>query len=68
VKVKVGDTVYDGADEPVMAILSEKDKANIASMAKEHHRYCSFPPEMDREEVEAWMDKGWDAEGGEGGN
>ena len=31
-KVKVGNKIYDGENEPVMVILSKGDKKNIANM------------------------------------
>lgn len=57
-KVKVGNKVYDGEKEPVMVILSESDKKNIAGMGRET-KYCSYPTEgnwADTEKVEAWME------------
>lgn len=54
-KVKVGDKIYDGEDEPVMVILTEKDKENIINMADEGTRYCCAPDNSDPKEIEAWM-------------
>jgi len=47
-KVKVGTRVYDGEIEPVMVILSEKDKENIRDMGPRATKYCSYP--------EGWTD------------
>lgn len=58
-KVKVGDTVYDGTKVPVMVILTEEDKKNIAAMTPEQTRYCQFPDGIDREgqqKIRYWMD------------
>jgi len=45
-KVKVGSEIYFGEIEPVMAILSDKDKENIKNMGTEDTKYCSFPDSM----------------------
>lgn len=60
-KVKVGDTVYDGAEQPVMVLLSPEDKANIAAMPEKADGYASFPDTMSQHEAEEWMQAGKDA-------
>ena len=42
-KVKVGKKVYDGEKEPVMVILTEQDKENIANMLPDAKKYCVYP-------------------------
>lgn len=56
-KVKVGDTIYDGEEEPVMVILTEQDKKNIANMHDDAMRYCSYPEEAfnDHDDARQWM-------------
>ena len=54
-KVKVGDKIYDGEEEPVMVILTEKDKDNLSKMLDECDRYCCYPDTIDEEVVEKWM-------------
>jgi len=54
-KVKVGNKIYDGIDEPVMVILSKTDILNISCMRKEDSKYCSFPDGYDTKEIEKWM-------------
>ena len=54
-KVKVGDKVYDGNDEPVMVILSDEDKENIKNMPADNTKYCSCPEDSDQGEIEKWM-------------
>lgn len=56
-KVKVGDTIYDAHDEPVMVILSEMDKQNIINMAPWATKYCAFPEETDKDFVREWMEE-----------
>jgi hypothetical protein len=58
-KIKVGDTVYDGENEPIMVILTEKDKQNIANMLPEATRYCQFPGDkFTLEQIDVWMGPG----------
>jgi len=54
-KVKVGDKVYSSEDQPIMVILSDKDKDNITNMLPEAHKYCEYPDDMDPKEVSKWM-------------
>ena len=54
-KIKVGNKICDGDDEPVMVILTNKDKQNIANMAKGCQKYCEHPDTMDDEEIYEWM-------------
>jgi hypothetical protein len=54
-KVKVGATTYDAEIEPVMVILTDRDKALIAAMAPEAHRYCAYPEGMDPGTIRRWM-------------
>jgi len=56
-RVKVGDRVYNGEEEPVMVILTDKDKENIAKMLPECAKYCEHPDGMDDEEVYKWMEE-----------
>lgn len=54
-KVKIGNTMYDSDREPIMLLLSNRDKYNIAHMHPEHYIYCSYPENMDEEQVKEWM-------------
>ena len=54
-KIKIGDKIYDGEKEPIMVILSDCDKANIANMSPECGKYCEFPESSDEKEIEKWM-------------
>jgi len=42
-RVKIGDKILNPNDEPIMIILSDQDKKNIADMPKEAHCYCEYP-------------------------
>ena len=56
-KVKVGNKIYDGEAEPVMVILTDSDKANIAHMLPECTKYAAFPDDLgwSDEEMYEWM-------------
>lgn len=42
-KVKIGDTIYDSEEEPIMVILSPMDRLNIISMAPNSCLYLAIP-------------------------
>ncbi len=42
-KIKVGNKIYDGDKEPVMVILSDLEKQQIAQMAPDATMFCSYP-------------------------
>jgi len=59
-KVKVGTKIYDGNEEPVMVILTDQDKKNIANMLPECDRYCMYPDSgVSKKAVDKFMDKGY---------
>jgi hypothetical protein len=55
-KVKIGKTTYDTECEPIMIILSEIDKANIASMSLKATKYCGFPLGSDEKVIREFME------------
>jgi len=57
-KVKIGNKIYDSENEPVMVILSDGDKKNIANMLEECTRYCSHPDSWFSTDEDAydWME------------
>lgn len=56
-KVKVGNKIYDGNEEPVMVILSEDDKYNIENMLQDCTKYLSYPENMTEEEALKFMEE-----------
>jgi hypothetical protein len=54
-KVKIGNTIYDSNEEPIMLILSELDKKNITWMATDATKYCSFPDDYDLDDIKEFM-------------
>jgi len=41
--VKIGDKYYHSTDEPILLILSNKEKQHIVNMAKDKNKYLSLP-------------------------
>ena len=54
-KVKILDTIYDSDVQPIMIILSDKDKTNIRTMLPENTKYCGYPAGSDKDEILKWM-------------
>lgn len=59
-KVKIGNKIYDGDQEPVMVILSKGEKEQIANMHPEATKYCVYPAEDewtkdDYRAIKEWM-------------
>ena len=54
-RIKIGDQIFDGSDQPIMVVLDETDRKNIANMPESATRYCLHPPMMDQKELDAWM-------------
>jgi hypothetical protein len=60
VKIKVGNKIYDGKNEPVMVILSAGEKEQIANMHPDATKYCVYPGEEkwikdDYKAIKEWM-------------
>lgn len=61
-KVKVRDRIYDGEEEPVMVILSEDEKEQIANMSSANSKYCVYPDKKEWiannfEGIKKWMNE-----------
>lgn len=54
-KFKTDGRVYDGGQQPLLVILTERDLANIRGMAPHHRRYCVVPATWSIEQARAWM-------------
>jgi hypothetical protein len=55
-KVKVGNFVFDAKYQPVMVILSSKDKEDIANMHANATLYLGAPEDMSEDEVISFME------------
>ena len=45
--VKIGNTYHYSTDEPILLILSNKEKEHIANLGKDKKKYLSFPSDYD---------------------
>jgi hypothetical protein len=54
-KVKIGNTIYDAEEEPIMIILDEDDKINISKM-ETARKYCVYPDDYDTEKIKEFME------------
>lgn len=55
-KVKIFDKIYDANEQPIMIILTEQDKKNIANMHPDATKYACFPDTgFEKEFIERWM-------------
>jgi hypothetical protein len=54
-KVKIGDKIYNSDEQPIMIILSDKDKENITNMDKNCTKYCCFSDDIDLKKIENFM-------------
>ena len=54
-KIKIGDKIYDAKNEPIMIILDDIDKTNIANMLPTATKYCSYPDECTPDEIKEFM-------------
>ena len=50
--VIINGKLYKATEQPIIAILSKKDKENISMMAEGATRYGCFPSEMRRKDME----------------
>lgn len=55
-RVKIGETWYDGKDQPLMVELTDDDKKDINNMGK-LKKYCQFPDTVfSTEYIMKWME------------
>lgn len=55
-KVKIGSVFYDSHDQPIMLVLDSVEKYLLRSLKNASTRACFFPPGMDKNIVEEFMD------------
>lgn len=53
--VKIGETIYDPENQPIMLILTKEDKKNIKNMSKLNDKYLQYPDTMSDEEAKVFM-------------
>ncbi len=56
-KIKIGNTIYDGNKEPIMLILNKQDKENISRMTPEATLFCEYPTDKYTPgQIEKWTE------------
>lgn len=55
-KVKIGNKLYDSNEEPIMLILTDDDKQNIAKMLEDKFKFISYPTGTPIEKVREFID------------
>jgi len=56
-QVRIGDTLYDADKTPIMLVLTDLDRQQIAAMPPGLHRFCVFPADkFNQEDVQKWME------------
>lgn len=54
--VKIGNRTFNPMEVPIMIILNDQDKENIAKMKPHNDRYCCYNPfKHTSEEMDNWM-------------
>jgi hypothetical protein len=63
-KVKINNKIHDSNDVPMVIILSEQDKANIANLHEDKYRYAAAPTDSFENEAEfrEWVLEGTERE------
>lgn len=56
-KVKIGNTVYDAENTPIMLILEGNDKENIKKMDKKATKFVIFPDNCDIKTIDKWANE-----------
>jgi len=54
-KIKIGQKIYDGKKEPIMIILTNRDKENIKNMAPSATKYCVYPDSISPIKIKEFM-------------
>ena len=54
-QVKIGDKIYSDTDQPILLVLSDRDKLNVHAMPVNSNIFCSHPKDMAQEDVKEFM-------------
>ena len=62
-KVKVGNKIYNGEEEPVMVTLTKEDREQINNMHPDNKGYCVYPDtkewtKSNYKKIKEWMKAG----------
>jgi hypothetical protein len=56
-KVKTRNRIIEANKEPIMLILDQQDRENIAAMSGDAVIYLGYPAGIDKGQMQAWVDK-----------
>jgi hypothetical protein len=59
-RVKIGETIYDSNEQPIMLIFDDGEQKLIGDMAPDLKKFCSYPPGRDPKDIEKFMEFGED--------
>ncbi|HEY5563417.1 MAG TPA: hypothetical protein VIK72_16985 [Clostridiaceae bacterium] len=54
-KVKIGNTIYDSQEVPILVILDDQEIRHMQDMPSNTHLYCSFPDDSKDEDITEFM-------------
>ena len=49
--VKIGDTIYNSTQVPILLILDQEEKELIGNMSEDNNKYCSFPDDVNADDI-----------------
>jgi len=53
--IKIGNTIYDSTQVPILLILDSKEIKHMQNMPDNNHKYCSYPDDAKEEDIEEFM-------------
>jgi pyruvate/2-oxoacid:ferredoxin oxidoreductase alpha subunit len=54
-KVKIGNTIYDSTQTPIMIIFDKEEIQHMQNIPENNHKYCSFPDDSKDEDIDEFM-------------
>jgi hypothetical protein len=57
-RVKIGDTIYDSDEQPIMIIFDDDEKELISNMEDICTKFCSYPPDSNVDDIIEFMKTG----------
>jgi hypothetical protein len=57
-KVKIGDNIYDSDEQPIMLIMSQREKNLISHMCPSDTKFCVYPEDMNEGVIIKFMRDG----------
>ena len=53
--IKIGDTIFDPAEQPISVYLTEADKQNVQALGSERHFITGYPSGTDADQIDRWV-------------